>query len=142
MEEESGTSRGGLRPVQGCVGEVQGKGESSPSAFIVLISHESSHESSRSPRRAFVGTPPSLTRRFFVSQENRRQAEEKDREELMQRVTTDDEFRLLVNQYDAEAGAKSTRKHTAHTNTPRNTSYFSFPVFVVPNQNSLSYDSP
>lgn len=26
----------------------------------------------------------------------------------MQRVTTDDEFRLLVNQYDAEAGAKST----------------------------------
>lgn len=42
-------------------------------------------------------------------QENRRQAEEKDREELMQRVTTDDEFRLLVNQYDAEAGAKSTQ---------------------------------
>lgn len=43
-----------------------------------------------------------------MPQENRRQAEEKDREELMQRVTTDDEFRLLVNQYDAEAGAKST----------------------------------
>ena len=40
-------------------------------------------------------------------QENRRQAEEKDREELMQRVTSDDEFRLLVNSYDAEAGAKS-----------------------------------
>ena len=29
-----------------------------------------------------------------------------DRVELMQRVTSDDEFRLLVNQYDAEAGAK------------------------------------
>ena len=39
-------------------------------------------------------------------QENRRQAEEKDREELMQRVTTDDEFRLLVNQYDAKLEPK------------------------------------
>ena len=42
----------------------------------------------------------------FKSRETRRQAEERDREELMQRVTSDDEFRLLVNQYDAEAGAK------------------------------------
>ena len=42
----------------------------------------------------------------FKSRENRRQAEERDRAELMQRVTSDDEFRLLVGQYDAEAGAK------------------------------------
>ena len=42
----------------------------------------------------------------FKSRESRRQAEERDRVELMQRVTSDDEFRLLVNQYDAEAGAK------------------------------------
>jgi len=42
----------------------------------------------------------------FKSRETRRQAEERDRVELMQRVTSDDEFRLLVNQYDAEAGAK------------------------------------
>jgi len=42
-----------------------------------------------------------------MPQESRRQAEEKDRDELMQRVTSDDEFRLLVSQYDAEAGAKS-----------------------------------
>mmetsp|Transcript_29819 Transcript_29819/g.73925 ORF Transcript_29819/g.73925 Transcript_29819/m.73925 type:complete len:247 (-) Transcript_29819:340-1080(-) len=42
----------------------------------------------------------------FKGRENRRQAEEKDSEELMQRVTSDDEFRLLVDSYDAEAGAK------------------------------------
>lgn len=42
----------------------------------------------------------------FKSRENRRQAEERDRAELMQRVASDDEFRLLVGQYDAEAGAK------------------------------------
>ncbi|MDB9925333.1 hypothetical protein OAD67_03620, partial [bacterium] len=42
----------------------------------------------------------------FKSRENRRNAEQKDRDELMQRVTNDDEFRLLVGQYDAEAGAK------------------------------------
>jgi len=42
----------------------------------------------------------------FKGRESRRQAEEKDRDELMQRVTSDDEFRLLVSQYDAEAGAK------------------------------------
>ena len=37
----------------------------------------------------------------FKSRESRRNAEEQQREELMQRVTSDDEFRLLVNQYDA-----------------------------------------
>ncbi|EEH56693.1 uncharacterized protein MICPUCDRAFT_58939 [Micromonas pusilla CCMP1545] len=42
----------------------------------------------------------------FKSRESRRNAEEQQREELMQRVTSDDEFRLLVNQYDAEAGAR------------------------------------
>ena len=42
----------------------------------------------------------------FKSRENRRQAEQRDRDELMQRVTSDDEFRLLVGQYDAEAGAR------------------------------------
>ena len=42
----------------------------------------------------------------FKSRENRRNAEQKVRDELMQRVTNDDEFRLLVGQYDAEAGAK------------------------------------
>ena len=42
----------------------------------------------------------------FKSRESRRNAEEQQREELMQRVTSDDEFWLLVNQYDAEAGAR------------------------------------
>ena len=42
----------------------------------------------------------------FKSRENRRQADQRDRDELMHRVTSDDEFRLLVGQYDAEAGAR------------------------------------
>ena len=49
----------------------------------------------------------------FKSRENRRQAEERDRDELMQRVTSDDEFRLLVGQYDAEAGARSAHQRNA-----------------------------
>ena len=42
----------------------------------------------------------------FKSRETRRNAEQRDRDELMQRVTTDDDFRLLVGQYDAESGAR------------------------------------
>ena len=55
----------------------------------------------------------------FKSRENRRQAEERDRDELMQRVTSDDEFRLLVGQYDAEAGARSAHPERNAARTPR-----------------------
>ena len=53
------------------------------------------------------------------SRENRRQAEERDRDELMQRVTSDDEFRLLVGQYDAEAGARSAHRERNAARTPQ-----------------------
>lgn len=55
----------------------------------------------------------------FKSRENRRQAEERDRDELMQRVTSDDEFRLLVGQYDAEAGARSAHHERNAARAPR-----------------------
>lgn len=50
----------------------------------------------------------------FGSREARRVTEEREREELMRRVTDDESFRSLVGEYDAEAGSmKSVRRSTS-----------------------------
>tara|TARA_B100001540_G_scaffold315174_1_gene341794 strand:+ start:13761 stop:14156 length:396 start_codon:yes stop_codon:yes gene_type:complete len=47
----------------------------------------------------------------FGLRETRRQNEQKEREELMRRVTDDEGFRSLVGEYDAESGSmKSARR--------------------------------
>ena len=42
----------------------------------------------------------------YGTRESRRHNEEKERDELLHRSTNNDEFKLLVHQYDAEAGAQ------------------------------------
>ena len=91
------------------------------SQWRILVVQENSskrdvEEESRADRG---GLRPVQSFGEIKSRENRRQAEERDRDELMQRVTSDDEFRLLVGQYDAEAEleVRTAKECSPHTTT-------------------------